>query len=145
MWRPLTSFFQIGSAKNAKSRTGFSRISFTETELTLQTTHFHNARLKRSSLILENSELSVNPNHPRLLSVCLLVSSTRSQALQEAVEEREESLSWLKRRLAALSEVSPELEVQRERAALAKLSTDLRALLSSLCQVKPPGLIPRLP
>ncbi|CAL8318022.1 unnamed protein product, partial [Boreogadus saida] len=56
------------------------------------------------------------------------------QALQEAVDEREETLCWLKRRLAALSEVSPELEVQRERAALATLSTDLRALLSSLCQ-----------
>ena len=59
------------------------------------------------------------------------------QALQQAVDEREETLCWLKRRLAALAEVSPELEVQRERAALAKLSTDLRALLSSLCQVKP--------
>uniref|UniRef100_A0A8C5AJ13 Calponin-homology (CH) domain-containing protein n=1 Tax=Gadus morhua TaxID=8049 RepID=A0A8C5AJ13_GADMO len=59
-------------------------------------------------------------------------SPTRQE--QEAVDEREETLCWLKRRLAALSEVSPELEVQRERAALAKLSTDLRALLSSLCQ-----------
>lgn len=57
------------------------------------------------------------------------------QALQQAVNTREESLLWLKSRLAALSEVSPEVEVQRQRAALAKLSTDLRALLSSLCQV----------
>lgn len=48
---------------------------------------------------------------------------------------REESLLWLKTRLARLSEVSSELEVQRQRAALAKLSTELRALLSSLCQV----------
>lgn len=57
------------------------------------------------------------------------------QALQEAVDAREESLLWLKSRLAALSEVSSELEVQRQRTALAKLSADLRALLSSLCQV----------
>ena len=60
------------------------------------------------------------------------------QALQEAVDCREENLLWLKSRLTVLSEVSPELEVQRQRAALAKLSTDLRALLSSLCQVKYP-------
>lgn len=57
------------------------------------------------------------------------------QALQEAVDAREESLLWLKRVLASLSEVSSELEVQRQRTALAKLSTDLRALFSSLCQV----------
>ncbi|GLD49390.1 nesprin-1-like protein [Lates japonicus] len=56
------------------------------------------------------------------------------QALQEAVDAREESLLWLKRRLTGLSEVSSELEVQRQRTALAKLSTDLRALFSSLCQ-----------
>ncbi|XP_023266580.1 nesprin-1-like [Seriola lalandi dorsalis] len=56
------------------------------------------------------------------------------QALQEAVDAREESLLWLKRLLAGLSEVSSELEVQRQRTALAKLSTDLRALFSSLCQ-----------
>lgn len=42
---------------------------------------------------------------------------------------------WLKSRLAGLSEVSSDLEVQRQRTALAKLSTDLRALFSSLCQV----------
>lgn len=42
---------------------------------------------------------------------------------------------WLKSRLAGLSEVSSKLEVQRQRTALAKLSTDLRALFSSLCQV----------
>lgn len=57
------------------------------------------------------------------------------QALQQLVNAREGSLLWLKSRLAGLSEVSPEIEVQRQRAALAKLSTDLRALLSSLCQV----------
>lgn len=57
------------------------------------------------------------------------------QALQEAIDAQEESLLWLKSRLAGLSEVSSELEVQRQRAALAKLSTDLRALFSSLCQV----------
>uniref|UniRef100_A0A3Q4N1A1 Nesprin-1 spectrin repeats region domain-containing protein n=1 Tax=Neolamprologus brichardi TaxID=32507 RepID=A0A3Q4N1A1_NEOBR len=57
------------------------------------------------------------------------------QALQEAVDTREESLLWLKSRLAVLSEVSSEVEVQRQRAALAKLSTDLRAVYSSLCQV----------
>ncbi len=57
------------------------------------------------------------------------------QALQEAIDAREESLLWLKSRLAGLSEVSSELEVQRQRAALAKLSTDLRALFSSLSQV----------
>lgn len=57
------------------------------------------------------------------------------QALQEAVDAREESLLWLKRRLTGLSEVSSEVEVQRQRTALAKLSTDLRALFSSLCQV----------
>lgn len=57
------------------------------------------------------------------------------QALQEAVDAREESLLWLQSRLAGLSEVSSELEVQRQRTALDKLSTDLRALFSSLCQV----------
>lgn len=57
------------------------------------------------------------------------------QALQKAVDAREESLLWLKARLAALSEVSSELEVQRQRTALAKLSTDLRALFTSICQV----------
>lgn len=51
------------------------------------------------------------------------------------MEGREESLLWLKSRLAGLSEVSSELEIQRQRAALAKLSTDVRALFSSLCQV----------
>ncbi|KAK1888949.1 Nesprin-1 [Dissostichus eleginoides] len=56
------------------------------------------------------------------------------QTLQEAVDAREESLLWLKSRLAGLSEVSSDLEVQRQRTALAKLSTDLRALFSSLCQ-----------
>ncbi|XP_074471050.1 nesprin-1-like isoform X3 [Sebastes fasciatus] len=56
------------------------------------------------------------------------------QALQEAVDAREESLLWLQSRLAGLSEVSSELEVQRQRTALDKLSTDLRALFSSLCQ-----------
>ena len=48
---------------------------------------------------------------------------------------REESLLWLKSLLAGLSEVSSDLEVQRQRTALAKLSTDLRALFSSLRQV----------
>lgn len=57
------------------------------------------------------------------------------QALQEAVDTREESLLWLKSRLAVLSDVSSEVEVQRQRTALAKLSTDLRAVFSSLCQV----------
>ncbi|XP_076011028.1 nesprin-1-like [Genypterus blacodes] len=57
------------------------------------------------------------------------------QALQEAVEGREEDLLWLKSRLVGLSEVSSELELQRQRAALAKLSTDVRGLFSSLCQV----------
>lgn len=57
------------------------------------------------------------------------------QALQEAIDAREESLLWLKSRLAGLSEVSSDLEVQRQRTSLAKLSTDLRALFSSLCQV----------
>lgn len=57
------------------------------------------------------------------------------KALQKAVDAREESLLWLKSRLAGLSEVSSELEVQRQRTALAKLSTDLRALFSSLFQV----------
>ncbi|XP_047184808.1 nesprin-1-like [Scophthalmus maximus] len=56
------------------------------------------------------------------------------QALQEAVDAREESLLWLKSLLTELSEVSSELEVQRQRTALAKLSTDLRALFSSLRQ-----------
>nr|XP_029132983.1 nesprin-1-like [Labrus bergylta] len=56
------------------------------------------------------------------------------QALQEAIDAREESLLWLKSRLSGLSEVSSDLEVQRQRTALAKLSTDLRALFSSLCQ-----------
>lgn len=51
------------------------------------------------------------------------------------MDTREESLLWLKSSLAGLSEVSPALEVERQRAALTKLSTDLRALLSSLCQV----------
>lgn len=55
--------------------------------------------------------------------------------MQQAVDAREESLLWLKNRLAGLSEVSSELEVQRQRAALAKLSADLRALLSSVFQV----------
>lgn len=59
----------------------------------------------------------------------------RFQALQEAVDAREESLLWLKSRLAGLSEVSSDLEIQRQRTALAKLSTDLRAVFSSLCQV----------
>ncbi|XP_037541085.1 nesprin-1 [Nematolebias whitei] len=61
------------------------------------------------------------------------------QGLQQAVNAREGSLLWLKSRLAGLSEVSPEVEVQRQRAALAKLSTDLRALLSSLCQLGEEG------
>lgn len=65
------------------------------------------------------------------MSFCLY----KFQALQQAVNAREGSLLWLKSRLAGLSEVSPEVEVQRQRAALAKLSADLRALLSSLCQV----------
>ncbi|XP_039981906.1 nesprin-1-like [Xiphias gladius] len=56
------------------------------------------------------------------------------QALQEAVDAREESLLWLKSLLAGLSEVSSEMEVQRQRTALAELSTELRALFSSLCQ-----------
>ncbi|CAB1447009.1 unnamed protein product [Pleuronectes platessa] len=56
------------------------------------------------------------------------------QALQEAVNAREESLLWLKSLLAGLSEVSSDLEVQRQRTALAKLSTDLRALFTSLRQ-----------
>lgn len=57
------------------------------------------------------------------------------QEMQEALEAREERMLWLKSRLAVLSEVSSELEVQRQRTALAKLSTDLQALYSSLCQV----------
>lgn len=57
------------------------------------------------------------------------------QELQEAIDAREESLLWLKSRLAGLSEVSSELEVQRQRTALTKLSADLQALFSSLCQV----------
>lgn len=57
------------------------------------------------------------------------------QALQQAVDAREETLVWLKGRLAGLSEVSSEVEVQRQRDALTKLSTDLRAFLSSLRQV----------
>lgn len=57
------------------------------------------------------------------------------QELQEALEAREERVLWLKSRLAVLSEVSSELEVQRQRTALAKLSADLQALYSSLCQV----------
>ncbi|XP_067337447.1 nesprin-1 isoform X16 [Channa argus] len=55
-------------------------------------------------------------------------------AVQEAMDAHEENLLWLKSRLASLSEVSSELEVQRQRTALAKLSTDLRALVSTLCQ-----------
>lgn len=42
---------------------------------------------------------------------------------------------WLRSRLAGLSEVSSEVEVHRQRDALTKLSTDLRALLSSIRQV----------
>lgn len=57
------------------------------------------------------------------------------QTLQEAIDAREENLLWLKSRLTGLSDVSSELEVQRQRTALGKLSTDLRALFSSLCQV----------
>ncbi|XP_027140369.1 nesprin-1 isoform X4 [Larimichthys crocea] len=56
------------------------------------------------------------------------------QTLQEAIDAREENLLWLKSRLTGLSDVSSELEVQRQRTALGKLSTDLRALFSSLCQ-----------
>lgn len=57
------------------------------------------------------------------------------QALQKAVDAHEENLLWLKTRLNVLSEVSSEVEVQRQRTALAKLSTDLRALFSTLHQV----------
>jgi len=71
----------------------------------------------------------------QILSHDLMPLIHQFQALQQAAETREESLVWLKSRLAQLSEVSSELEVQRQRAALAKLSTDLRAVLSSLCQV----------
>ncbi|XP_028460432.1 nesprin-1-like [Perca flavescens] len=72
-------------------------------------------------------ETARNSSHQEQVDVAV-------QALQEAVDAREESLLWLKSRLIGLSEVSSELEVQRQRTALAKLSTDLRALFSSLCQ-----------
>uniref|UniRef100_A0A8C7FND7 Spectrin repeat containing nuclear envelope protein 1 n=1 Tax=Oncorhynchus kisutch TaxID=8019 RepID=A0A8C7FND7_ONCKI len=59
----------------------------------------------------------------------------RSHLEQRAAEGQEESLSWLNSRLAVLTEVSPEVEAIRQRAALAKLSSDLTALLSSLLEV----------
>uniref|UniRef100_A0A8K9XYB1 Spectrin repeat containing nuclear envelope protein 1 n=1 Tax=Oncorhynchus mykiss TaxID=8022 RepID=A0A8K9XYB1_ONCMY len=59
----------------------------------------------------------------------------RSHQEQRAAEGQEESLSWLNSRLAVLTEVSPEVEAIRQRAALAKLSSDLTALLSSLLEV----------
>ncbi|XP_042156441.1 nesprin-1-like [Oncorhynchus tshawytscha] len=59
---------------------------------------------------------------------------TTVQELQRAAEGQEESLSWLNSRLAVLTEVSPEVEAIRQRAALAKLSSDLTALLSSLLE-----------
>ncbi|MEQ2294229.1 hypothetical protein AMECASPLE_001811, partial [Ameca splendens] len=61
------------------------------------------------------------------------------RTLQEALMAREKSLLWLKTRLASLSEVSSKLEVQRQREALVKLSTELRALLSLLCQLGEEG------
>uniref|UniRef100_A0AAZ1XTL6 Calponin-homology (CH) domain-containing protein n=1 Tax=Oreochromis aureus TaxID=47969 RepID=A0AAZ1XTL6_OREAU len=81
--------------------------------------------------------LSSQKRQMRLLRETAITSSHQEQldALREAVDTREESLLWLKSRLVVLSEVSSEVEVQRQRAALAKLSTDLRAVYSSLCQV----------
>ncbi|KAM4529485.1 nesprin-1 isoform 3-T3 [Fundulus diaphanus] len=89
--------------------------------------------------------LSSQRGQVRLLRETAMTSHHQDQVdaaaltLQKALMAREERLLWLKTRLTRLSEVSPELEVQRQRAALAKLSTDLRALLSSLCQLGEEG------
>ncbi|CAM9192469.1 unnamed protein product, partial [Lampetra planeri] len=57
------------------------------------------------------------------------------QALQEAADAQEEKFLWLRNRLSKLAEVSSEVEIQRQRRSLDKLSVDLRALRSSLCQL----------
>ncbi|XP_061126959.1 nesprin-1-like [Syngnathus typhle] len=57
-----------------------------------------------------------------------------ARALREAGDAREESLLWLKSRLLSLSDVSSEVETQRQQSALNKLSADFKELLSTLCQ-----------
>lgn len=61
--------------------------------------------------------------------------SNSFQALREAGDAREESLLWLKSRLSSLTDVSSEVETQRQQSALNKLSADFKELLSSLYQV----------
>lgn len=46
-------------------------------------------------------------------------------------------MGWLKSRLAVLIEICTESDAQRQAAALSKLSTDFKGLLTSLSEVRP--------
>ncbi|XP_061758137.1 nesprin-1-like [Nerophis ophidion] len=56
------------------------------------------------------------------------------QAVQAGGHAREENLLWLKSRLCSLTDISSQLEIQRQQTALTKLSADFRDLFSSLCE-----------
>lgn len=57
------------------------------------------------------------------------------QSLRNDAELQEGNVSWLRTRLAALIEVCTESDAQRQAAALSKLSTDFKGLLTSLSEV----------
>uniref|UniRef100_A0A3B1IR95 Calponin-homology (CH) domain-containing protein n=1 Tax=Astyanax mexicanus TaxID=7994 RepID=A0A3B1IR95_ASTMX len=59
--------------------------------------------------------------------------------VKSTIELQEGNMGWLKSRLAVLIEICTESDAQRQAAALSKLSTDFKSLLTSLSEVKPFG------
>lgn len=57
------------------------------------------------------------------------------QEIQQETCKQGEVISWLKSRLAALSEVSSENEAKKQEDELSRLSSDFKSLLALLIEV----------